>query len=121
MKHKEALDIIKLAAQEYPLHHPDIMNSENDKCVSMRNAFINGYKAAQQALSKEDDMVSKEDARLYTQQEVEGFIYFINEPLNMWWFNINNGKWCHDDDEDNKNPKTTYELFQIYLSQKQSK
>ncbi len=34
---------VELAAQRYPLVHPDIQDYENDDCINRRCAFVEGY------------------------------------------------------------------------------
>jgi len=47
---KQIETVVELAANKYPLIHPDIDDYENDECILQRAAFIEGYQAANAAV-----------------------------------------------------------------------
>jgi len=47
---KQITTVVELAANKYPLIHPDIDDYENDECILQRAAFIEGYQAANAAV-----------------------------------------------------------------------
>jgi hypothetical protein len=47
---KQIETVVEMAANKYPLIHPDIDDYENEECILQRKAFIEGYKAANAAV-----------------------------------------------------------------------
>jgi hypothetical protein len=63
-KEQPISSVEKMAEERYPLVHPDIDDYENDKCVSLRYAFIEGYKAAPNHLEELEKWVKENCVRM---------------------------------------------------------